>query len=284
MIKLMDIINESIPIIKKTQSSSISHGRGMDAFKQAAKYDIILDGKVVGKLWATPQRYMQNAVWEIAAIRNGKIMPVKTIWKGGKKSALEWILTQDWNTLSDASPLTEMPQISRHGKKVTANGQSLKKMDLEAVTDNIVIFHSKQETFATPPGFTFVYFMDSDESVQDMKNHKIDYLIIHDRIRSDWNSAPIKDVWKKAKANGQEHILGVVQGVVDDKEIYIDKMSVRPGYKKNSINTKMIQELEKTFPGRKLGFSGPTKDGAEFIQKYTGKPWKAPHGWQKPEF
>lgn len=179
--------------------------------------------------------------------------------------------------------LSEMPQISKQGKSVMANDQPLKNLEVETVIENIVIFYSEKETFFSAAGFTMVYFMDSVESAELMKSGKIPYLIIPERRRFDFNSSPITDVWRKANKEGKEHILGVIQGYVNEKEIYIDKMSVRPSYKRNSINSKMVKALEQNFSGRTTNYSGPTKDGSKFIKKITGADWKPAHG-EKAEY
>lgn len=175
-----------------------------------------------------------------------------------------------------------MPVIARKGKKVTADGVPLRGLPLATVRGNIVVFHTEKASIM-PAGFTLAYFMDSDESARAMKAGELAYKYVHDRLRFSWDSAPIRDVWKKENDKGQEHILGVVQGIVDDSEIYVDKMTVRPGYKRQTINTKLIQALQATFPNRPVHFSGPTEDGSKFIKSFTGADWKPAHG-EKAEF
>jgi len=180
------------------------------------------------------------------------------------------------------SLLLEMPVISKRGTDVYADEELLKKMPLSAVKGNIVIFRQPTESLF-PAGFTLAYFMDSDESALAMKENKLPYKVVPERPRNDWNAAPIKDVWKKKFDKGQEAILGLVQGITNDQEIYVDKMTVRPAYKKSSITRKLIDALKADFPNATVNFSGPTKEGAQFIQKYTGSKWQPAHG-EHPEF
>ncbi len=170
-----------------------------------------------------------------------------------------------------------MPVIRKQGKQVYADDSPLRSLPVQAVRGNIVIFHSPKETFL-PAGFTLAFFMDSEESAQAMKEGKLPYKFVPDRARFSFTASPITDVWKKANDKGQENILGVVQGIVNDNEIYVDKMTVRPGYKRHTINSKLIQALQAHFPDRPTNFSGPTEDGSKFIKSFTGSDWKPAHG------
>lgn len=174
------------------------------------------------------------------------------------------------------SLLVEMPQIAKQGKSVTADGQSLKDVPLDFVRGNIVVFRQPTESMF-PAGFTLVYFMDSDESAQAMKEGKLPYKLVPDRsVSQAFTSSPITDVWKKANDKGQGGILGMLQGVTDDKEIYVDKMTVRPGFKRQSMTTKMVDTLKRRFPRAAVNFSSPTDEGSKFIKAYTGNDWKKP--------
>lgn len=180
--------------------------------------------------------------------------------------------------------LNEMPTMSRRGKSAYADQSKLRDLKVEDVIDNIVVFRLPKANMLFPEGFFMAYFMDSLASTDAMKHGKIGYLIVPDRPRYAFDSAPIKDIWqKKHSNNGQEHILGIVQGVISEKEIYVDKMTVRPGWKRNTINSKLVQALKKEYPNRELNFSGPTPDGRNFIKNFTGQDWKPAHG-ETPEF
>ena len=59
-----------------------------------------------------------------------------------------------------------------------------------------------------------------------------------------------------------------IRAITNEDSIYIDKMSVRPSYKRNVINNHMIKTLIRMFPKAQLKFSKPTDEGRNFIQKY----------------
>lgn len=165
--------------------------------------------------------------------------------------------------------LNEMPQISLQGKTVLADDQPLKQVDVDQLTNNIVIFRiPEDQQHFYKPGTTWVYFLDSEEAAQKMREGQIDMLVVPQGT-SYSGGDPINDVWKKKFAKqGTEHILGFIQGFTNEDLINIQMMTVRPKYKRNTINTKMVQFLQKEFPNAKLSFEAPTPQGQKFIGKY----------------
>jgi hypothetical protein len=133
-----------------------------------------------------------------------------------------------------------------------ADDKPLKGMSLEAVDKNIVFIRQDNSNGWVAEGFSLVYFMDSEESAKQMASGQIPYLMIP---RGTFHSGgnPITDVWKKKfQSKGHEHI-------------YVEMMSVRPKYKRNKINTLMINCLRRSYPQAKLQFSDATDDGKKFI-------------------
>ena len=166
--------------------------------------------------------------------------------------------------------LSEMPVISMQGKTAFADDKPLKEVDVDNVKNNIVIFRIPENTpHIYEAGTTWVYFMDSEEAAEKMKAGEISMLIVPQGTFSSGGS-PITDVWsKKFAKEGTEHILGILEGNTNEEEIYINMMTVRPKYKRNTINTKMIKFLQSEFPNAKVSFSSPTPQGKKFIDKYT---------------
>jgi GNAT superfamily N-acetyltransferase len=182
----------------------------------------------------------------------------------------------------------EMPMISlSKDKRVMADDKPLKDLNVDAISNNIVFFRmpeGKRSIFA--PGTTWIYFMDSEESAKEMEEGKIPMLVIPIGTFQSGGS-PITDVWKKRffqkgedqprqriignkreMISGTDKILGLIQGHSDENTIYVDMMSVRPPYKRNSINSKMIQFLQQRFPKAKLSYSKLTPQGKKFAQGY----------------
>ena len=166
--------------------------------------------------------------------------------------------------------LSEMPVISLQGKTALADDSPLKEVDVDNIKNNIVFFRLDKDGLWVK-GTSWIYFMDSEESAQKMKAGEIPMLMVPQGTFSSGGS-PISDVWSKRFAKkGTEHILGILEGNTNEDEIYINMMTVRPKYKRNTINTKMIQFLQNHFPNAKLSFSSPTEQGKKFISSYTKK-------------
>lgn len=157
--------------------------------------------------------------------------------------------------------LNEMPIISLQGKTVLADDKPLKDVDVDNIKNNLVFFRLDKDGL-WPKGTFWIYFMESEQSADDMKQGKIKMLQVPYR--------GISTIWtKKYATEGTEKILGYLHGVADEDAIRIDHMTVRPKYKQNTINSKMINLLKSRFPNAKIIFDSPTEQGKKFISKYT---------------
>lgn len=169
--------------------------------------------------------------------------------------------------------VNEMPQINKVGSKVMADDIPLKLVkDIEKLEPNFSMYHEEKGNMFFAKGKTYLYFTKSEDWGQKVVNGEYDMLMFPYAARFNWGASPIKDVWKKShnkSVRGADEIIGLVEAYVANKEILIQMMSVRPGYKKNSINTNMINRLKKSFPDHVVVFEDPTKAGWEFIQKYA---------------
>jgi hypothetical protein len=184
-----------------------------------------------------------------------------------------WMNNNNSEVLPEAESLNEMPDIEKVGKKVFGGEKELKNLTLDEVEENIVLFITKESNFMYAAGSMWIYFMDTAENAKKLasQNGEIDLLMFPFKRRYDFQSAPIKDVWKKNKNyKGTEHILAMADGEVTDDLIFIDKISVRPGYKRATIATKMVDILRQSRPNAKIQITGMTPEGAEFFSKYTG--------------
>ena len=177
------------------------------------------------------------------------------------------------------SPVTESPMMTKKGKTALAGDNPLKGQAVEEVTGNIVVIRQGKGVGFLPEGWTLVYFMDSDESAQAMKQGQIPYLMVP-RGTFMSGGSPITDIWKKKFQNpGTEHIIGVIQGHSDDKSIFIDMITVRPGWRRNHIAKLMMDRLKKTFPEAKLTTSSRTNDGEKLFKSYNGEDRRTDEGF-----
>jgi GNAT superfamily N-acetyltransferase len=165
--------------------------------------------------------------------------------------------------------LNETPDISLQGKTAYADQEPLKTLPLVKVKENMAIIRQRDSGGFMAEGWTLVYFCDSAEAARNLEQGKTAYLIVP---RGTWHSGgnPISDVWKKKfQQAGHEHILGMLEANTMPDEIYIDMMTVRPKYRRNGINTQMIDALKDIFPDAKVTYSSPTSDGEKFLKTYN---------------
>ena len=169
------------------------------------------------------------------------------------------------------APIVESPMMTKKGATAFADDEPLKGQDVEKVIGNIVVLRQGKPGGFVAQGWTMVYFMDSDESAQAMKRGEIPYLVVP-RGTFMGGGSPITDIWlKKFQKPGTEHILGVIEGHSDDKNIFIDMITVRPGWKRNHIAKLMMDRLKKTFPEADLTTSTQTDAGQKLFKGYGGK-------------
>ena len=177
------------------------------------------------------------------------------------------------NISKELESLKEFPEISKQGNKLLANGTSLKDWKADDVSENLCIYLEKQGNLMFSKGTFYAWFLDSKENAEKFSKGEIGYLFFPPPIKYNFRAAPISNLWKKkAQGEGTEHILAVCKGYLDEELIYIDKLSVRPGYKKNSIATKILDILRKDYPDKKVEISGVTKEGSKFLSKYSNTP------------
>jgi len=171
--------------------------------------------------------------------------------------------------------INEMATFTKVGKHlVSDSGLPLKALQTKDLDQNITYFYNKDANIIWPAGKFLVYFH------QDGWNKLYDEgkagILIFNPARghiSQFGSSPIKDIWKKSYTNKIENsdmIYGVLEGVVEKGYAYIEMMSVRAGYKRNSINRRMVETIEKQRPNDKIVWDEPTEDGLKFIKAYHG--------------
>lgn len=172
--------------------------------------------------------------------------------------------------------IDEMAEITRKGKKAYVDGKLLKSSSIQDLSNNVALYHVKENNFLAQKGKFWLWLADTDEWVSKLKSGDYDVLFFPPRPRFNWNASPIDDIWKKShqkNTRGAQHIIGVIEGFADEdnKKIIIEMMSVKPGFKRNRINSLMIDVLKdnSAFKDYKLVFEDPTEDGYLFMKQYA---------------
>jgi len=165
------------------------------------------------------------------------------------------------------SYINEMAIINKIKNKLFIDNIPLKDIQLQSLEDNILYYKEEVGNFIIPKNFTMVWILDNDKFKLPFIKGEENLLFFKSRISYASIGSPISDIWLKNTPN-QKHIIGVIRAITNEDLIYIDMMSVRPGYKRNKINYHMINYLININPNAKLKFSSPTNDGLSFIKKY----------------
>ena len=177
--------------------------------------------------------------------------------------------------------LEATPDFEQAGGRVRSHSGPLKKLSVQQVKPNIVVFYQPSETFIKPAGWIMVYFMDSEQAAADIKAGKIDYPLFmpgslmqrssgYDIMTNLWqrHKAPPRETPEQRQSRAEKrHVVGALEAYKRKDSIFIDYISVRPGWKRNTIGTKMIQALEKEFPGTPIQHSPTTDQGYGFLKK-----------------
>jgi hypothetical protein len=179
-----------------------------------------------------------------------------------------------------ADRLLEAPEFERVGKEVTSSEGALRSMTAKQVTPNIVIFFSEKATLK-PAGWIMVYFMDTPEAAAEMKAGKIAYPLFmpgslsmrfggYSMIDAIWKKPKKQRWWKPGDAEAEAkkiHVVGALEAYKTDEGIFVDNLSVRPGWRKNTIGSKLMQVLKDNWPGLPITHSQPTDQGRAFLKK-----------------
>lgn len=179
-----------------------------------------------------------------------------------------------------ADRLLETPDFERAGSTVSSPEGALRGMNVEQVEPNIVVFFSEKATIK-PAGWIMMYFMDTPAAAAEMKAGKIAYPVFmpgslsmrfggYSMIDALWKRPKKQRWWKPGDAESEAkkiHVVGALEAYKGNKEIFVDNLSVRPGWRKNTIGSKLMQALKNHFPGLPVTHSQPTDQGRKFLKK-----------------
>ena len=171
--------------------------------------------------------------------------------------------------------INEFAAFIKQGKHLVDidSGLPLKALSLEAVDSNITLFFNEKQNIMYPAGKILCYF--HDEEWRPLYDKGEAGILIFNPMRgslSQYGASPITDIWKKSynkKIKNSEMIWACIEGQIVDGYLIIQMMSTRPGYKRNSINKKMLKSIQSEHK-EPLVWDEPTEDGLKFIKNYSG--------------
>lgn len=135
------------------------------------------------------------------------------------------------------------------------------------VSDNIVVLHHKEGIpLIIRPGWTMAYFMKDKSSADAVRDGSLDYLMFPFARRTFFMSSEepsITRIWRKAP----KEYLAAIEATVKS-EIYVDMLSVRPGYRNNHVATLLMDAIRENWPDLKVRTSHRTPNGEAFFREY----------------
>lgn len=91
-------------------------------------------------------------------------------------------------------------------------------------------------------------------------------IAIYPRHRPMFGRGTIERFWQNPETKALTKLLaGAVQYVIFDDEIMVTHMSVRPKWRRNGLNTLMIEAIEAANPGKPVVYEEPTDMGKKFM-------------------
>jgi hypothetical protein len=171
--------------------------------------------------------------------------------------------------------LNEFAAFVKQGKHLVDvnSGLPLKAISLDAVDKNITVFFNSKQNIMFPAGKILAYF--HDEKWIDLYDKGEAGILMFNPARgsiSQYGAAPITDIWKKSynkRIENSEMIWACIEAQIHKGHCIVQMMSTRPGYKRNSINKKMLDSITNDHE-EPLVWDSPTEDGMKFIKKYSG--------------
>lgn len=173
--------------------------------------------------------------------------------------------------------LNEFAAFVKQGKHLvdTGTGLPLKALSLDAVDNNITVFFNEKQNILFPAGKILAYF--HQDGWLDLYDKGEAGILMFNPMRGSISQfgrggSPISDIWKKSytkKIENSDMIWACIEGQIIDGYLLIQMMSTRPGYKRNSINKKMLDAIRKDHK-EPLLWDEPTEDGMKFIKSYSG--------------
>jgi len=112
-----------------------------------------------------------------------------------------------------------------------------------------------------------VYMLEDNGSMPLARRLLAESFPIFPRARMGWGPGTIEMFWK-SRGNGKflKLIAGAVQFYTEDGKLVITHMSVRPKWRRNRVNTLMIDTAAEYHPGLEVVFDDPTEMGKSFMR------------------
>lgn len=164
-------------------------------------------------------------------------------------------------------------ELTKNKKVIKANSIPLKLVNsLDLFDQNMALYLEEKGNWFFAAG-VFMLWLFKDEGQVDKLNKGETDMLLFAPGRLSFDSSPIDDIWKKnSRLKNSDKVVAAIQGWYDKdkKSVYINMLSVRPGWRRNGIATHMMHGLSIYFKGCKFSTSKTTSDGKAFFDSMPG--------------
>jgi hypothetical protein len=163
------------------------------------------------------------------------------------------------------------PQLSLKNKKLVADDREFKtfsKTEDHGLGENLLRY-KLPDFFSYKPNMVMLWLLDSPEEVKKVAEGKRGIAFFDPpraAIAFSSGRAPIESIFKKGKDS--KNIIGAVLGSVVGDNLEIVMMAVKKGYRRNAVNTFLVDHLRKSTNTKTISFWEPTEEGEAFEKAY----------------
>jgi hypothetical protein len=165
------------------------------------------------------------------------------------------------------------PELTRKGKKIYAGEEEFKTIASTkpgSLIENVALLRIPEAyshfTGFDKPNLIMIWLLDSPEEVLKVKKGKRQ-LAFFNPPRVSFTEATIDSIFEKGDQS--KNIVGGVLASVQGDHLEVLMMATRNGYKRNAVNTFLVNRLKEITKAVDVSFHEVTDDGREFEKAYN---------------
>ena len=179
------------------------------------------------------------------------------------------------------------PLITQHisgKKKVVSYGempmrQAASAKQFAGIEENVIVygpFGKVGEFFGFHPSTSVLYLFadpaDRKEMYESLRADKVKQPPLFQRRRPMFGGHPgtLEAFWKNRATS---KMMAAIQYFVDGDTLVVTHMAVRPKWRRNRVNTFLVDWIAGRVGAKQIAFEEPTEEGGKFMKTYGGKEW-----------
>lgn len=178
-------------------------------------------------------------------------------------------------TIVWGNPKKANPKLKVENKKVFADEVSFDRAETEKIeAENMVAMRIPDQLSWYGPNSKIMWLLDDPAEVKKIVAGERGLSFFDPPRMSMSARSPIESIFLKGKDS--KNVVAAVVYQIKPDSLVIHMMAVKKGFRRNKVNSFMIDVIKKEHPGLEVVFDSPTPDGKKFITGYeTKNPLKA---------